>query len=117
LCKECSTEYAPGAAELRALVLDPAIVQGRKFRRPRGCRACEGSGYRGRIALFEHMEMDPELRELVFRQENQEALRTAAERGGHLSTLLVDGARKVLAGLTSPTEVMRVTRLAADVEV
>ncbi len=117
LCKECSTEYAPAPAEARALQLDAAMVEGRKFRRPRGCRVCEGSGYRGRIALFEHMEMEPELRELVFRQETLEVLRDAAERGGNLSTLLKDGARKVLAGFTSATEVMRVTRLAADVEV
>jgi type IV pilus assembly protein PilB len=117
LCKECSTEYAPAPAEVRALQLDPAMVEGRKFRRPRGCRACEGSGYRGRVALFEHMEMEPELRELVFRQETLEVLRGAAERGGNLSTLLKDGGRKVLAGFTSATEVMRVTRLAADVEV
>jgi type IV pilus assembly protein PilB len=117
LCKECSTEYAPSQAEIRSLELDPATVGDRKFRRPRGCRTCEGSGYRGRIALFEHLEIDAELRELVFRGEDQEKLRVAAERGGKLSTLLTDGARKVVAGSTNPTEVMRVTRLAAEVEV
>jgi type IV pilus assembly protein PilB len=117
LCKECSTEYAPSQAEIRSLELEPSIVGDRKFRRPRGCRTCEGSGYRGRIALFEHLEIDAELRELVFRGEDQEKLRAAAVRGGKLSTLLTDGARKVVAGSTSPTEVMRVTRLAAEVEV
>jgi type IV pilus assembly protein PilB len=117
LCKECATEYLPAPTEVRALLFEPSVVEGRKFRRPRGCRACEGSGYRGRIALFEHMEMDSELRDLVFRRENLETIRTAAERSGRLSTLLVDGARKVLAGSTSATEVMRVTRLAAEAEV
>jgi type II secretory ATPase GspE/PulE/Tfp pilus assembly ATPase PilB-like protein len=69
------------------------------------------------MALFEHREMDSELREIVFRGENLEVLRGAAERGGHLRSLLADGGRKVLAGQTSATEVMRVTRLAAEVEV
>ena len=117
LCNECATEYVPAPTEARALLFEASVIQGRKFRRPRGCRACEGSGYRGRIALFEHMEMDSELRDLVFRRENLEVIRSAAERSGRLSTLLVDGARKVLAGSTSATEVMRVTRLAAEVEV
>jgi len=117
LCKECATEYVPAATEARALGIEASVGDGRKLRRPRGCRACEGSGYRGRIALFEHMEMDSELRDLVFRGENLEVIRTAAERAGNLRTLLADGGRKVLAGSTSATEVMRVTRLASTGEV
>ncbi len=116
LCKECATEYEPAPGEMRALSLEAGSLAGRKFRRPRGCRACEGTGYRGRIALFEHMEMDGEMRDLVFRGESLDALRRAAERTGNLSSLLADGGRKVVAGQTSATEVMRVTRLAAGVE-
>jgi type II secretory ATPase GspE/PulE/Tfp pilus assembly ATPase PilB-like protein len=62
------------------------------------------------------MEMDGELRELVFRGETLDAIRSAAERGGNLRSLLADGARKVLAGQTSTTEILRVVRLAASVE-
>jgi type IV pilus assembly protein PilB len=116
LCKECAIEYEPSATEVRALAFEPSVLAGKKFRRPRGCRACEGTGYRGRMALFEHMEMDAELRELVFRGADLESVRATAERGGSLRSLLADGARKVLAGQTSPTEVMRVVRLAASVE-
>jgi type IV pilus assembly protein PilB len=117
LCKECAVDYAPGLTEVRALAFEPSTLEGRMFRRPRGCRACEGTGYRGRMALFEHMEMDSELRELVFRGEGLEVLRNTALRGGNLRSLLADGGRKVLAGQTSATEVMRVTRMAAEVEV
>jgi len=116
LCSECATDYVPAPSEMSSLLLDPSSLDGRKFRRARGCRACEGTGYRGRIALFEHMEMDGEIRELVFRGESLTAIRRTAERSGNLRSLLVDGGRKVLAGSTSATEVMRVTRLASEGE-
>ncbi|MFN0007066.1 MAG: GspE/PulE family protein [Planctomycetota bacterium] len=114
LCPECATEYPPSPSEVASLTLDPSALDGRKFRRARGCRACESTGYRGRIALFEHMEIDAEIRDLVFRGSSLTAIRRAAEASGNLRSLLVDGARKVLAGQTSATEVMRVTRLASE---
>jgi type IV pilus assembly protein PilB len=117
LCPECSTEYEPTASEIATLAIEPSTIGGRKFRRPRGCRACESTGYRGRIALFEHMEMDGEARDLVFRGEGLEAIRRSTERSGNLRSLLIDGGRKVLSGRTSATEVMRVTRLASEGEV
>jgi type II secretory ATPase GspE/PulE/Tfp pilus assembly ATPase PilB-like protein len=89
-------EYVARADEVRALAFDLAR-RGRTVPRPRGCRACEGTGYRGRIALFEHMEMDAELRELVFRGESLEEIR-ARPRAAGPAPLLADGARKVLAG-------------------
>jgi type II secretory ATPase GspE/PulE/Tfp pilus assembly ATPase PilB-like protein len=114
LCPECSSEYAPAPSEIASLTLDPSSLDGRKFRRARGCRACESTGYRGRIALFEHMEIDGEIRDLVFRGSSLTEIRRAAEGSGNLRSLLVDGGRKVLAGRTSATEVMRVTRLASE---
>ncbi len=114
LCRECAEEYAPGESELLALGLEPRTFVGRKFKRARGCRACEGSGYRGRIALFEHMEMDQSLRELCFRGASLNDLRQSALASGALAGLVHDGARKVLQGQTSLQEVMRVTRLLAE---
>ncbi len=113
LCKECSVEYAPVEGELAALGLDPRLAAGRSFRRPRGCRVCEGSGFRGRLALFERMEMESALRELTFRGESLEGIKRAASGSGNLQSLVADGARKVLRGETSVTEVLRVTRLAS----
>ncbi len=113
LCKECSVEYAPVEGELAALGLDPRLAVGRSFRRPRGCRVCEGSGFRGRLALFERMEMESALRELTFRGESLEGIKRAASGSGNLQSLVADGARKVLRGETSVTEVLRVTRLAS----
>ncbi len=110
LCKECAEPYVPPEAELRFLGLDPAIVAGKKLRRPRGCRACEGAGYRGRLGLFELFEMESDLRDAVFQGEPLERIRELALAMGKLQPLLVSGARKVLAGETSVNEILRVTR-------
>jgi len=110
LCSECAEDYTPHDEELRTLGLDPAQMSGQTFKRERGCRVCEGKGYRGRVALFELLEMDAELRELCFREVPLEVLRNAALSSGRMRPLLHDGARKVLRGLTTVTEVMRVCR-------
>jgi type II secretory ATPase GspE/PulE/Tfp pilus assembly ATPase PilB-like protein len=116
LCKECAQEYLPTEGEVQALGLDARQLSGRKFKRARGCRACEGTGYRGRLALFELLEMDNQMREMCFRGESLDVMRHAAIQSGSLHVLLADGARKVVRGDTSTTEVMRVVRLAAPVE-
>ncbi len=112
LCPECAESYPPERAEVLAMGLDPARLGDAVFKRPRGCRACEGAGYRGRVGLFELLEMDGALRERVFAGTGVEALRREAEARGRLRPLLTDGARKVLAGQTSVAEVLRVCRAA-----
>ncbi len=112
LCKECKESYVPEPAEARVLGLDPEVLGGRSFWRGRGCRACEGTGFRGRLGLYELLELDSELRDAIFRGEPLEHIRTSALATGRLRPLLVSGANKVLAGHTTVTEVLRVTRLA-----
>ena len=113
LCGECSQAYEPDESELRFLGLTPSDLSGRPFRQARGCRACEGVGYRGRVGLFELLELDADLREATFRGESLEAIRERALAAGLLQPLLRAGARKVLAGETSVNEVLRVTSAAA----
>jgi type IV pilus assembly protein PilB len=110
LCRECAEEYAPSEGELSALRLDPRYHAEKRLRRARGCRACEGTGYRGRTGLFEVLELDDALRDLTFRGASLEELKKRALASHRLRPLLADGARKVLAGATSATEVLRVTR-------
>jgi type II secretory ATPase GspE/PulE/Tfp pilus assembly ATPase PilB-like protein len=98
--------------ELAALGVDPAQLGGRRVRRARGCRACEGTGYRGRVAVFALLELDAGLRDLVFRGEGLEAVRVHAAQSGALRPLITDCARKVLRGETTLEEVARVTKLA-----
>jgi type IV pilus assembly protein PilB len=110
LCKSCSQEYAPAEAELRALGLDPQVYAGRMLRQARGCRECENTGYRGRVGIFETLEMDDVLRDMTFRGAALEDVRATAASSRKLKPLVFDGARKVLAGSTTVTEVLRVTR-------
>jgi type IV pilus assembly protein PilB len=110
LCAECSEEYEPQAEEVSSIGVDPSQVVGVKFRKARGCIACEGAGFHGRVALFETFEMDPHLREMTFREESLKSITEAAKGSGMLQALVIDGARKVLSGVTTVEEVLRVTR-------
>jgi len=111
VCPACAEPYEPAPAELATLGL--AGQTGRTFKRPRGCAACDGSGYRGRVALFELLELDAELRDATFRGEDLDRLRARARTSGRLQPLASSGARKVMAGTTSTAEVLRVVRLGA----
>ena len=114
ICKECKESYAPAPNEVRLLGLDPALLGAQEFARGRGCRTCEGTGFRGRLGLYELFELDSDLRDAVFRGEPLEKIRARALAAGRLRPLIDSGARKVLAGQTTVTEVLRVTRAAVE---
>jgi len=112
LCPKCSEEYDPTDSEWQVLGLDSAAHKGRKLRKPRGCTACEGNGYRGRVALYETLTLDGTLRDMVFRGESLASIERAAVGAGSLQKLALDGALKALEGVTSLSEVLRVSRAA-----
>mgnify|MGYP002628450716 CR=1 FL=1 len=112
LCSECSEEYEPPASEFAQLGLTKR--DGMKFRLPRGCYVCEGSGFRGRVGLFEFLELDADLRERFFEGCSQDELRSAAHSSGKLLPMMEDGATKVLDGTTTFSEVLRVCRSGAE---
>jgi type II secretory ATPase GspE/PulE/Tfp pilus assembly ATPase PilB-like protein len=107
LCANCRQQYAPEPSELSTLGLDPARADVRLWRAV-GCDACGASGYRGRIGIFELMELDTTLKEMTFRGEPLERLRQQARATG-MTNLYEDGVRKVLAGRTTLDELLRVT--------
>jgi len=109
LCKECREEYTPSETQLASVGLDPESAKGITLFRPRGCPSCEQAGYRGRLGIFELMSLDTTLREMTFRQESSNALRDYATSSGGMSTLVQDGAKKVVNGTTSVEELLRVT--------
>lgn len=74
-----------------------------------GCAACRGTGYRGRIGIYELLVLDEELRAEVLLRRGAEALRQLAIRKG-MRTLREDGVRQVMAGLTTTEEILRVTK-------
>ena len=73
-----------------------------------GCKNCNGSGYRGRVALYEVMRFSDSLKEMVLQGASTAELKTAAIKGG-MSTLRMSGIEKVLQGVTTTEEVGRVT--------
>ncbi len=112
ICSDCKEGYSPTASELRVLNLKPSDVKGKKFMRGRGCPGCHGQGYRGRKGIFEMMEMDRALAELVYQNSPAFRIREQAKNSGKLSVLFEDGLRKVLAGESTIEEILRVTQFA-----
>ncbi len=108
LCTKCRQPYRPTPTELRAIGVDPARVAEASFYQPGGCPACEQTGYRGRLGIYELLQMDTTLREMTFRGEPMVRLRDYAWQSGGMSTLLQDGVRKVMDGTTTIPELLRV---------
>ncbi|MHC5066418.1 MAG: GspE/PulE family protein, partial [Planctomycetota bacterium] len=109
LCKECKEAYQPGETEARALGLEPARLEGTSLYQARGCNGCDQTGYRGRLGVFELMVMDSRLRDMTFRGEPLRVMREYARHSAGMRTLAEDGVRKVLDGMISVDELLRVT--------
>ena len=108
LCIDCRMSYEPDDVELAAIGLKRDVLSGRPLWKERGCGNCENTGFRGRKGVFELMEMDARLRDMTFRQEPHLKIREEAVASGRMSTLLDDGRKKVISGLTSVRELLRV---------
>jgi len=83
---------------------------GEMLQEPCGCERCGGTGYRGRLGVFELLELTNELRELIGEKTDGLKIDAMAIRAG-MTTMLDDGVAKCRAGLTSPSEILRVTTL------
>lgn len=112
ICKQCGEPYQPTSTELKALNIDAAAAANATFKKGRGCGSCSG-GYRGRFGIFEIFVIEDEARRLIYEKAPASVLRARAREMG-MRTLREDGARKVLAGLTTPEEVIRATVGDAD---
>jgi len=108
VCKQCAAPYVPPENEMRQLKLDATNTQGATFMRGKGCPSCNATGYRGRFGIFEIFVIDDDARKLIYEKVSASVLRNRAREMG-MRTLREDGVRKVLAGLTTPDEVIRAT--------
>jgi general secretion pathway protein E/type IV pilus assembly protein PilB len=108
VCKKCAMPYEPSDSELRSLNLDAAKAGGATFKRGKGCNDCNKTTYRGRFGIFEIFVIDDEARKLIYDRVASSVLRARAREMG-MRTLREDGARKVMAGLTTAEEVIRAT--------
>jgi general secretion pathway protein E/type IV pilus assembly protein PilB len=108
ICRKCAAPYAPTESELRSLNIDPAKAQTATFLKGKGCNDCSRTGHRGRMGIFEMFVIDDEARKLIYEKVTSSVLRMRAREMG-MRTLREDGTRKVMAGLTTPEEVIRAT--------
>lgn len=104
VCPKCTESYAPAPEALARLGL-PGDV---KYKRGRGCESCSKSGFRGRVGLYEVMDMTSDIKKMVLRGEHSADIRSHAAASG-MRTLREDAAEKVNAGLTTVEEVFRGT--------
>jgi len=107
LCPLCKEEDATvRTRELRERV---AAIKNAHLFRAVGCRECRMTGYTGRQALFELMTMSPGIREVLLRGGSSLEVKEVAKREG-MRTLIEDGWRLAREGVTTPAEVMRVSK-------
>ena len=107
ICPNCrEPDPSPASAEEMALF---GIPPGSVLYRGRGCEMCTGTGYHGRMGIFELLPIDDAIRKLILRNADSNQIREAARQGG-MKTLLEDGAEKVRQGITTAGEVFRVTQ-------
>jgi len=107
LCKHCKQpDTSPTTAAIKAQIGIPA---NQTVFRAVGCRECRNTGYHGRHAIFEWMDIDNELRQLVLKNVSAGEIAALAKKNG-LRVLSEDGWRLVRNGITTPEEVLRVTK-------
>src|ERR1700744_5615488 len=112
LCERCKTPKPLSDAEFAE---DPRLAEigfraGEILHVPCGCERCSGTGYRGRLGVFEILELTDEIRSLIGEKTDGLKIDEMAIRAG-MTTMLDDGIAKCRAGLTSPSEILRVTTL------
>jgi general secretion pathway protein E len=106
-CTSCRQEYRPSTDALS--VVSGAADPGPALTRGAGCALCRGSGYRGRVGVFELLTVSDDVRDAIASRAPRSRVRALAGQSG-MSTLLADGWRKVRAGLTTVEEVARVVQ-------
>jgi general secretion pathway protein E len=110
ICKHCKEEYVPSPESLAEIGISPNDVKTGKLWRGVGCPHCLNSGYIDRTAIYEILTIDDNVREQVMARSSSAMIKQDAIKRG-MRTLRMDGAHKVLKGLTTPEEVLRVTQM------
>ena len=108
LCPDCKERFEPDAETLKMAGINGNRTDEATFCKAVGCESCFHTGYRGRVAIFEILEVDENLKGVVVKSSDANVIKAEAiDRG--MKTLRDDGIDKVLAGVTTIEEVLRVT--------
>ena len=102
-CQHCLEEYEPSAELQRAFGLDPAAKK-YTFKRGTGCRQCQQTGFSGRRALFEVLEVDDAVQELILKRASAREITRMAVASKRMRPLKVDAVRKAVSGVTTLEE-------------
>ncbi|HMJ13171.1 MAG TPA: ATPase, T2SS/T4P/T4SS family, partial [Polyangiaceae bacterium] len=108
ICADCKREQPIDRQALLEMGFQEAQLEGATIMKGAGCATCNNTGYKGRIALYEVMRFHDELKEMVLQGASTAELKVAAIRRG-MATLRASGIRKVMEGMTTPEEILRVT--------
>ncbi len=109
VCRECARKYTPEEAEIAQIGLTPSDLKGRQILRPVGCPNCMETGYAGRCGIHEIMVITDAVRAELMKGSDAATIKKVAMQQG-MSSLREDAAQKVLSGLTTIAEVLRVTQ-------
>ncbi len=107
LCSACKEAYEPSAEEMQKIGVKPRPDL--RFYREVGCSNCLNTGYKGRLGIYELLLISDEIRKLILKNVDAGTIKREATSSG-MKTLLTDGIDKVLNGITTPEEVLRVAK-------
>jgi type IV pilus assembly protein PilB len=110
VCEQCKEAYVPSPELIKSLGVPVQQKAEIKFYRGRGCKACKNSGYKGRLGIFEMLIPTDPIRDLILAKSSSSTIKKAAQTLG-MKTLRDDGVEKILKGITTVEEVVRVTQL------
>ena len=109
LCVDCKIEYHPDISTLKSIGIKPDHLNGNIFFKANGCENCLNTGYRGRISIFEIMILEDSLKTLILKNFDANMIKKEAVNR-QMTTLRQDGIIKVMEGLTTIEEVVRLTQ-------
>lgn len=121
VCKNCSQEYSLSLSQLKTKYPSSFVENFQKYsdlneeeelslHKGKGCKVCGFSGYKGRIGIFEVLEISERMKQLIMEEANSTEIRKAALEEGDFNLMMKDGVKKVKEGITTIDEILRVTR-------
>ena len=111
ICSKCKHSYKPKAEELKELALPSKLLRKSRFYRGKGCEACVDTGYQGRTGIYSLMELSPGVQSAILKGEDAENIAVQARKDPHfpMASMLEYARQKVLDGITTVEEIIRVT--------